>query len=103
MARRRWDCRPCSDDATIALRVADPEDKPDKPEDEDLVPPAAEEPRIGDSRKLYMDRYAEVPLEERIALAKTVDADGMRAIAFDPVPRVISALMENPNFSVVEA
>jgi hypothetical protein len=86
--------------------MPEPEEEKPKAEekDEDLAPPADEPaPQLGDSRKLYRETYADMELEQRIALAKTADSLIMRALAFDPVPRVISALMENPNFSVQEA
>lgn len=72
--------------------------------DDDLGAPEVEdEAAIGDPRKLYRTRYADLPPDDRIALAKEADGTTLRALAYDPVPRIINAVMENPNFSVVEA
>ena len=62
-----------------------------------------EEVRIGDARRLYQTKYKELPVEEREALAKAGDESVRRALSHDPLPRVITSLMDNPNFSVVEA
>ena len=60
--------------------------------------------RIGDARRLYQARYKELSTEEKEALAKEAgDELVRRALAHDPLPRVITSLMENPNFSAVEA
>lgn len=63
----------------------------------------AEPEKIGDARKLYHAKYRELTVEEREALAKSGDEKVRAALAHDPLPRVITSLMENPNFSVVEA
>lgn len=79
--------------------MPEPEEK-----DADLLPvEEKDEEKIGDPRRLYRERFADLNPEERAAKAKEGDAGVMRAMAYDPLPRVITALMENPNFSVVEA
>lgn len=59
--------------------------------------------RIGDARRLYHTRYKDLSVEERTALAETGDESVRRALAHDPLPRVITSLMSNPNFSAIEA
>lgn len=61
------------------------------------------EEKIGDARRLYHTKFKDAPVEEREALAKAGDEMVRRALSHDPLPRVITSLMENPNFSVVEA
>ena len=76
----------------------------DEEKDEDLAPAAPDdEKEIGDPRRLYREKLAELPVEEREKRAKEGDALTMRALAFDPLPRVVTALMENPAFSTAEA
>jgi hypothetical protein len=75
-------------------------------EDEDLKAPAEDAKTTdtaGDPRRVYHQKYASLDVEVRAAVASGGDGATMRAMAHDPIPRVISALMENPNFSVAEA
>ncbi len=94
---------PGEEDESKAQQEAGEKADKAEPKDEDLGPVAAEEPALGDARRLYLAKLATLTLDERIELAKTADVGHMRALAYDPVPRVISALMENPGFSVMEA
>lgn len=72
--------------------------------DGDLDPSIDDPPLVGaDARRVYMDRFADMDVDLRATAAKEGDVLTMRALAYDPMPRVISALMENPNFSVNEA
>lgn len=76
--------------------------------DDDLLAKAEAEPeseaqRIGDARKLYQARYKDLAVEEREKHAAEGDEMTRRALAHDPLPRVITALMENPGFSAIEA
>jgi len=59
--------------------------------------------RIGDARRLYHTRFKDLTVEERCALAETGDEMVRRALSHDPLPRVITSLMSNPNFSAIEA
>ena len=75
---------------------------------DDLLAKAAAEPedeqqRIGDARKLYQARFKDLTVEEREKHAAEGDEVARRALAHDPLPRVITALMENPSFSAIEA
>ena len=78
-----------ADDAALLAK-----DEPEKPE---------EAAKIGDARKLYQARFKSLTVEEREKLAKEGDEEVRRALSHDPLPRVITSLMENPNFSVIEA
>ena len=72
--------------------------------DADLLPvEEKDDEKIGDPRRLYQERYAGLSPEERSAKAKEGDDVARRALAYDPLPRVITSLMENPAFSAVEA
>jgi hypothetical protein len=88
-----------------------PEEKPEEKESEeekdagdgDLDPSIDEPPLIGaDPRRVYMELFADKEVAARAAAARDGDAFTMRALAYDPVPQVISALMDNPNFSTNE-
>ena len=82
----------------------DPKDADTTEDADDLAAPAEEPPAAtGDYRRTYAERYADLTPEERAKLAAEGDAATMRALCHDPLPRVITALMENPNFSVNEA
>lgn len=65
--------------------------------------PEGEAERIGDARKLYQARFKDLTVEEREKHAAEGDEMTRRALAHDPLPRVITSLMENPSFSPVEA
>lgn len=86
-------------DAAAAADAADADDLIQAPAPE----PEAAATTSADYRRTYLTRYAEMTPEERAKLAAEGDAATMRALCHDPLPRVITALMENPNFSVNEA
>jgi len=50
----------------------------------------------GNHRKLFENQLHGLPQEEREQLARTADGPTLLALCFDPVPYVISGLMENP-------
>lgn len=50
----------------------------------------------GNSRKLFETQLHGLPQQEREQLARTADGPTLMALCFDPVPYVISGLMENP-------
>jgi hypothetical protein len=50
----------------------------------------------GNFRKLFETQLHGLPQEEREQLARTADGPTLMALCFDPVPYVISGLMENP-------
>lgn len=91
--------------AAAAARAARAGKEPGDADEEDLAAPSTDEapPAGADPRNLYETRYAELDVDARAAIARDGDVVVMRAMAYDPMPRVISALMENPNFSVNEA
>lgn len=85
-----------------------PEEDPEEPAAEtvgegDLDASLDDPPPTGaDPRRVYLELYAEKEVAVRASAAREGDAFTMRALAYDPVPQVISALMENPDFSVNE-
>jgi DNA-binding MarR family transcriptional regulator len=50
----------------------------------------------GNHRKLFETQLHGLPREERERLARTAEGPTLMALCFDPVPHVISGLMENP-------
>ena len=71
--------------------------------DADLDPSLDDPPLTGaDPRKVYLERFTEMDVDARANAARDGDVFTMRCLSYDPMPRVISALMENPNFSVNE-
>lgn len=54
-------------------------------------------------RQCYEEDLQGFPTEERLALARTSGEPVLSALCFDPQPRVIAALFENPRFGLVQA
>ena len=84
--------------------MAGPDDEP-APDDEGAATSAAEpgaEPgaRPANQAAVYRARYAAalagLGVDERIFIAHSADAADAHALAFDPDPRVIAALLDNP-------
>jgi hypothetical protein len=71
----------------------DEEGEGEEKEGEDGAGAAVEE---GNYRKLFETQLHGLPQEEREQLARTAEGPTLRALCFDPVPYVISGLMENP-------
>lgn len=68
------------------------------PEEEDEQPPAVPEDAEGHATllKLYSTRFKELSEADRVHHAETGDAATLSALAFDPLPSVIRALLANP-------
>lgn len=78
---------------------AEPEPEPES----ELEPETDTEPESGTHRALFESRLRDLPPEERAALASRAAEPELSALCFDPLPRVIQALMDNPNTGLVQA
>ncbi|MDP3501557.1 MAG: hypothetical protein Q8S33_14525 [Myxococcales bacterium] len=70
---------------------------PDDAEDPALV--AAE----GTHRQLYESRYRTMTENDRVSHAGGVGGSALEALCFDPLPRVIQSLLDNPHFALQHA
>ncbi|MBL8917572.1 MAG: hypothetical protein JNJ54_01815 [Myxococcaceae bacterium] len=66
-------------------------------------PPPEAEPETGTHRALFESALHDKPVEERVALAHTATEPTLSALCFDPQPKVVVALMENPNMGLQQA
>lgn len=83
-------------DFESAPQAEDPaqtEDENPEPDDAEL---AAISAREATHRQLFESRLHDHPEDVRIAEARVADEPELSAFCFDPVPKVIAALMENP-------
>ncbi len=81
---------------------------PDVPEAQDEVPAAVEEGAEGAQHQAtHRQRFETLlrarPVDERAALAARAEDPDLGALCFDPMPAVISALLENPRFDPTHA
>lgn len=90
------------DEAEEALDEAD-EALDEAEEDVEEVEEEIDEALLGNLRKLYHVKLAELSRDERLALAREVADERLGALCFDPEPRVIHAILENPNADVPHA
>lgn len=96
-------------EAHLADDAADP--IPDAPSEEDLLEASGdEEPETEEAvveernyRKIYDERFREMPTDRRVALAPTAQGPEAMALCLDPDPRVIFALLGNPQFGLEHA
>jgi len=67
----------------------------------------AEDPAVekatGTHRQLYETAFRPLPDDERVGAAGGVSGPGLSALCFDPLPRVIQALLDNPSFALQHA
>jgi hypothetical protein len=91
---------------TPAQRPLDP---PPPPETDETVELAVDEPRpeaAGDTReylKLFETELHPLPVDERVALAETETGARLFALCFDPDPRVVRAVLDNPGTTLEHA
>lgn len=64
---------------------------------------AAEAADTSTHRKLYEQTLHHRPLDERAALARLAVEPELSAYCFDPMPKVIQAILENPHAGLVQA
>lgn len=75
-------------------------------EPEAAEPPAEEEAdddAAGTHLKLYSTKFKELSVDDRIHHAGVADQAGLTALAYDPLPQVIQALLENPRCGFAQA
>jgi len=75
---------------------------PAPPAPEPPEPPEPSETTSGTQRQLY-ETLRHLDLDARIALARSAEEPQLSAWCFDPMPRVIAALLENPRFGPMQA
>jgi hypothetical protein len=77
--------------------LEDPPSAPALPTDD--ADDAEEDPAAAaselDHRKVYETRWHPLPLERRVDAAQRVTGSDLRALTFDPSPRVVAAILEN--------
>lgn len=91
---------------TMAPPTPSVEEPPDATPAEPAEPdeaPAEPEPEAGTHRALFESSLHDKPVEERVALAHTATEPTLSALCFDPQPKVVVALMENPNLGLPQA
>lgn len=54
-------------------------------------------------RQLYEQTLHKMPIDERVALAHLAREPELSAYCFDPMPKVIQAILENPNAGLAQA
>lgn len=81
--------------APTDTKEEEPLDAPDDPED-----PAVEQ-ATGTHRQLYETQHRAKPENERVMLAQHLNDPS--PLCFDPLPRVIEALLDNPHFALQHA
>jgi len=57
----------------------------------------------GTHRQLFETRLRHLPPDQRAALARSAQEPELSALCFDPMPKVVAALMENPRLAGVHA
>ncbi len=94
--------------ALLPRPAGEPESEPEPAaEAEAEVPPAEEAEADTDVAGTHLKRYAtqfkELSLDDRIHHAGIADLADLSALAYDPLPQVIQALLENPRCGFAQA
>lgn len=84
--------------------VVEPDNAAVEPDNAVVEPDhAPSEPEAGTHRALFESSLHDKPVDERVALAHTATEPTLSALCFDPQPKVVVALMENPNMGLTQA